>query len=106
MVSLIVPPDVACQESVNDQRPDKLQECLVFWTVGSLPKELSYRRVGYLSARAKVGLMLHDGHIGSRVADQRPGIAVAAFVQSSLSHGELIGLALLGSSAIVWSAIF
>jgi hypothetical protein len=50
--------------------------------------------------------MFNDGHIGSRVADQRPGIAVAAFVQSSLSHGELIGLALLGSAAIVWSAIF
>ena len=78
----------------------------MFWTVGSIPEEFAYGGVGYLSARARVGLMLHDGHVGNRVADQRPGIAVAAFVQSSLSHGELIGLALLGSAAIVWSAIF
>jgi hypothetical protein len=89
----------ASQSSAVDQGTDKVQERLVFWTVGSIPEEFTDGRVGYLSTRAKVRPMLHDRHIGSRVADQKPGIAVAAFVQNSLSHVELIGLAVLGSSA-------
>ena len=76
----------------------------MLWTVGAIPEEFTYGRVGYLSTRAKVRLMLHDRHIGSRVADQRPGIAVTAFVQNTLSHVELIGLAVLGSSAMVSAA--
>ena len=80
MVSLIVSFDVAYQASVIDQRPNELQERLVFWTVGSTPQEFTYRRVGRLSTGAYVRLMLHDGHIGSPVADQRPRIPVGAFV--------------------------
>lgn len=71
----------------------------MFWTVGSIPEEFTYWRVGYLPTRANVRLMPHDRHVGRRVADQNPGIAVAAFVKNSLSHAELIGLAVLCSSA-------
>ncbi|MCA6108585.1 hypothetical protein [Bradyrhizobium cenepequi] len=81
MIVSLMPSQVsACQSSAVDQGTDKVQERLVFWTIGSIPEEFTYGRVGYLSTRAKVRLMLHDRHIGSRVADQRPGIAVAAFV--------------------------
>ena len=50
--------------------------------------------------------MLHDGHIGSCVARQSPGIAVAAFVENSFSHAELIGRATLGSSAPLASKVY
>lgn len=70
-----------------EQRPDKPQERVLFWTIGSIPEEFTYRRVGYLSTGAKIRLMLHDRHIGGRVAGQRPGVAVAAFVQNTFSHG-------------------
>jgi hypothetical protein len=41
--------------------------------------------------------MLRDGRVGSRMARQKPDVAVAALVQNPIAHHELIASALFGS---------
>jgi acetone carboxylase beta subunit len=54
-------------------------------------------RVGDLSAGADVWLVLDGGHAGHRVAREKPGVAVTAFVQNSIGHLDQSSWRLFGS---------
>jgi hypothetical protein len=66
----------SCVPSAIDQHPDKLQQRLLFETVRAISEE--FPMGVYLSTRAEVRLMFDDRLLESRVACQRPAIAVAA----------------------------
>jgi hypothetical protein len=62
----------------------------VLGPVGGPPKKLVNGRVGHLAPGFRVRLMSHDGHLGRWVARQEPDVSVAAFVQNSLGHEDVI----------------
>ncbi len=69
----------------------------MFWAVGTISEKFTDIRVGYLSTRANVWLVFHGGHLRNRVARQQPSVAIAALVENSFAHSNLIELALFGS---------
>ena len=83
--------------SVIEQRADKLQQRLVFWAVCTVSEEFTDIRVGDLSARANVWLVFHRRQTRRRVTRQQPSVAIAALVQKSFAHANLIEIALRGS---------